>query len=278
MDGCDVMVLHMSATESHAEEGSTSRYGNTIQTRPAYTRGPVASILRNAIASAGYNPDDVFTTAYVKWLLPKEHRKKPKHHELAWARPAFESEIRRVKPKVIVCLGKPVFDLLYNKHKFKLGEIAGGWFPATVEGHECQLYPVENPEVALLKPEYIGKFRQDFAEVASGLKMMNGGASNKIPTDYRVIRNSTELRAWVNEMMELKPAYMAMKSSASFDLTTFRQENPTPFQPGEGGQCHVKFLAQRPTPVCVGLCLHEIQNPSRRRLGQEFHGVGRMYF
>lgn len=82
--------------------------------------GPAGAVLRRALADAGSDPTKAYVTNAVKhfkWEPRGKRRihKKPNAVEIAACRPWLESEIKVVKPRVIVCLGATAAQALLGK-------------------------------------------------------------------------------------------------------------------------------------------------------------------
>jgi DNA polymerase I-like protein with 3'-5' exonuclease and polymerase domains len=113
-----------------------------------------------------------------------------------WAE-ALKDEIRRVKPKIIVCLGKPPFDFLFP-HKLSKRDTAGGFFRC--EEFDCLLYPCDDIYQFVKRAELYGRLYLDIQEVARMLQMVQGvSVREPVALDYRVIHNAAELWALVSE-------------------------------------------------------------------------------
>lgn len=74
--------------------------------------GPAGKLLNDALVAAGIDRDEVYVTNVVKhfkWAAAERGRKrihkKPRYSEIHACRPWLDSELRAVKPKVLVCLG-----------------------------------------------------------------------------------------------------------------------------------------------------------------------------
>lgn len=118
---------------------------------------------------------------------------------MKWGLPILQDEIKRVKPKIIVCLGKPVFDLLHDV-KISFDDAHGGWFWS--EEYKAFLYVMYAPGVLIGKPEYYEQFKVDFEEVHRQLCRVRDGKIDEHPIRYSVIRDDVTLRDWVAQMQE----------------------------------------------------------------------------
>jgi len=82
--------------------------------------GPAGQLLDRALASAGLDRSEVYVTNVVKhfkWEPRGKRRihKRPNAAEIAACRPWLDTEIRLVKPRVIVCLGATAAQALLGR-------------------------------------------------------------------------------------------------------------------------------------------------------------------
>lgn len=197
---CRIMFVMPTLCEEDAQEKSSAFNEDfALKQTPKYLKSQAGGMFKNLLEETGFRVSEVYVTAMVKFLLPKGQRNKPKNPAIQWSREAFVNEIKEVKPEIIVCLGKPVFDFLVGL-KLNLAEIAGGWFHN--EEFDCKVYPTENIERALLKPEFLEKMRVDLLEVKAMQALMDGTAPPKIPQNYRTISNALELDQFVSFLIE----------------------------------------------------------------------------
>lgn len=84
--------------------------------------GPAGKILNEALMEAGIDRDEVYVTNAVKHFkwAPAERgkrriHKKPRYSEIHACRPWLDSEIKVVKPRVLVCLGATAAQALLGR-------------------------------------------------------------------------------------------------------------------------------------------------------------------
>jgi uracil-DNA glycosylase family 4 len=191
-----IMFLMPALTEDDAQESMATRFA-PIAVPAMYMKSTAGGLFKNLLEEVGLPPQEQYFSAVCKWLLPKAQRGRPKAAALEWAQEALDNEIKAVKPEIIVCLGKSVFDLFFPI-KLKLAEIAGGWFRS--EEYGCRIYPMDDIQKPLLKPEYLEKFRVDLLEVRKMLDLCNGIETPKVEQKYQVIRNSADLLQLVTKL------------------------------------------------------------------------------
>lgn len=229
-----VMLIATSLLEEEAVEERTLTYGKSIKEQARYLKGPTGAILSDLMGAHGLELKHCYYTALCKWLLPRPNRLKPKKEDLAWGREALINEIREINPDVIICFGKPVFDLLTGL-KLKMSDVAGAWFnldlPKSIEHQVMQevevptteydennnailvkemqmvttsvtklkrlnarVYPMEDITKLLTKPETVLKFKKDFIEVKRTLDKVDGIHVDEYEQKYEVIRDVDALQ------------------------------------------------------------------------------------
>lgn len=162
-------------------------------------RGPAGNLFKEVCGRSGIFPEEHYHTALVKWLLPKVKRNNPPAAVLKWGMPILMDEIARVKPKIIVCLGKKVFDMLSDR-KMNFKDANGGWFWSTKA--QAHLYVMQSPYMMIPKPELHEMFRVDLTEIARKLDILRYGMINDLPVNIEVIDNYRDLKDWVCRVSE----------------------------------------------------------------------------
>jgi len=190
-NSADIMFITPSVNEDEVLEESTSFYGNTIKQRPFFMKGPAAEIFKEVIMAHNIDPEKCYFTAACKWLLPKANRNKPKKTQLNYGREFLLKEIERVKPQIIVCMGKSVFDMLYPL-KFKMQDIQGGWFWS--EELRTRLFVMPEMYKPVVSPDFVEKFHIDIRDLKRMYDKVNGVELEQVPLNYRTIKNAQELR------------------------------------------------------------------------------------
>jgi uracil-DNA glycosylase family 4 len=175
------------------------RGGESARVVPRFMRSDANIMLKDIFASEAINMDNCYYTAVIKWLLPKNERIKIPKDKVQWALPALEKEIQEAQPKIIVCMGKFVFDLLSNS-KLAMGITKSGWF--TSEKYNCKLYLIDDAYKLVTNPEYIEKFRVEAREIKRMDNEIKGINVNRVPLHYETITNTAELRDVVRRWRE----------------------------------------------------------------------------
>lgn len=191
----DIMFISPVVSEEEAAEKKRVGYDTYIDRKPRFTDCGQWQIIKQVALEHGVDVDECYVTSIVKYLPEnKSHRSRPPKTMLMEGMTILENEIRRVKPKIIVCLGKVAFDQLHNE-KLKESDIYGAWFDS--RKYKCRIYPMMHISQAL-KPEKMERWHLDFQTVRRELLAMNGVTVDEIPLNYLVIRNSKELEALVS--------------------------------------------------------------------------------
>ncbi len=185
--------------EEHQDHIKNRGYGPPIKDVPRYLKGASGQVLQNLTGACGLNLEENYYTALIKWLPPKAKRLKPTKEMVAAALPLLMWEIEQVDPDIIVCLGKPAFDALYPV-RYKLSDIAGGWFQQDIQGRMRRLYPMECVTKLATKPEFTERFRLDLREVRRMMDEIDGLWVEPYPEHYRTVTNRVELESLVAEI------------------------------------------------------------------------------
>ena len=214
-EGAKVMMIAHTAVDSEFLEGYRSARGTINHSDPVLLKGDHGGILRRQWEKAGLNIADAYYTTICKWRLPQEFQKRPKPAHIQAGLELLYWEIETVKPDIIMCLGKHVFDILMGG-KYTIKEVEGGWFKKTIGGHatvdkdgkegwegghKVLLYPTIVPHLAERDPSLAEKLYLDAVEVRKTIDDMNGITRFRYEEDYRVIHNKAELEALVDELM-----------------------------------------------------------------------------
>jgi uracil-DNA glycosylase family 4 len=188
---CDLMVVSTCALEEE-----TSKATNSL---PTYLKGPQANLFLRLLRQCGVDPSEIYYTALCKYTLPRGRKLRPKAEDIRWNQQIFDQEMADVAPKLVLCLGKPVFDAFVD-FKSTLRDVQGGFFHS--KKYDCVVYPMDMITTPYYKPEYISRFSLDLRTAAKHLRDTQGVGIKKIPTNYSVLNTREGLQNWVNEMLE----------------------------------------------------------------------------
>jgi uracil-DNA glycosylase family protein len=124
---CTACHLHKLGTQTVFGEGPKAAPMMLIGEQPGDAEdlagqpfvGPAGKIMNRALEDAGIDRKEVYVTNAVKhfkWEPRGKRRihKKPNSREIAACRPWLESELRLVKPKLVVCLGATAAQTIFG--------------------------------------------------------------------------------------------------------------------------------------------------------------------
>lgn len=194
----DIMFVSTSIQDEEAMETVQTVHGAAIPSKARFLKGPVGAMFRDLVLGVGIDIDEYcFYTALCRWLLPKNKRSRPDKADINWSKEMLYSEIREVQPKLIVCIGKPVFDLLSGGLKLSQGDIEGGFFDCPEFG--CMLYLLPDLYNLRVKPEKYEAFRTHMLQVRRAWDDLRGKDTQRVPENYRVVETAAQLQGLVAE-------------------------------------------------------------------------------
>lgn len=129
---------------------------------PSMKKGPTYGLMHRALESIHINPDDHCFASLIPHALHKKYKLKPTAQYISYYTNYAKNIVKEVKPKIIVCLGKSVFDFFHTV-KYRLNEIIGGLF--WCEEFQCHLYAMDDPISAVYKPEKYTRMAVDLREI-----------------------------------------------------------------------------------------------------------------
>lgn len=194
-------IMFISACTAWEEE-----YEGRSGLKPQMLKGPFGGLFKRNLSRANLKPEDWYYTAMCKYNVPGL---KPKADDLRWNRLALLDEIKTVKPKIIVCLGKQVFDQ-FTELRAKMGDIQGGFFRN--EEFNCLLYPMDPIQTPMLRPEFLERFVTDLKQVKQALDESRGIVIDRVATSYSVLDTTEKIGNWVNEQLANVPKNLATDS------------------------------------------------------------------
>ncbi len=176
-----------------------------VQREDTWTRGgDTARVLKGApgnmflrnLSRAGFKQEEWYYTCVIKYFQKQKH----KATDLRWSLPALLTEVKLIKPKLIVSLGKLGFDVLYRK-KYNLKDIRGGLFD--LPEHDCLIYVMDSISDPVTRPENLERFMVDLQEVRRVYDQIRGIERPKVVQDYVVLNNSIELDNYLRETITM---------------------------------------------------------------------------
>ena len=197
---CEIMFITTSVEEDEAMTHATSTFGFRVSQPAEYLKG-ANGVIKDVALMSGIDMEDCYYTAVCKWLLPRAQRARPSKKIMKWGMKIIEDEIARIKPKIIVCLGKPVFDLVGDQ-KINFKDAHGCWF--WNEQHQAHMYVMHAPYTLVGNPEHYETFRIDFREIARRRDILrDGGKITGDDVTYQVINNEADLLDWLDHIDNL---------------------------------------------------------------------------
>lgn len=219
----DIMFITVSTEEEEATTQAKSHFGFRVNEPAEYLKGSTG-LIKDVAMRVHLDLDDCYYTAVCKWVLPRAQRAKPSKKIMRWGLPIVEDEIERVKPKIIVCMGKPVFDLLYPEN-VKFADAHGCWFWS--EQYNAHMYVMHAPYTLIGKPDFYETFRVDFREIMRRKELLDAGediTGEKI--NFQVIDNEQDLLDWLSHLEEL--ANGCVEAQGADEWPGRRDENGNP--------------------------------------------------
>lgn len=155
-------------------------------------KGPSSNLFLRNLRKVGIDPDKIYYTTLCKYTLPRGRKMRPKLDDLRWCHNLIENEMREVSPKLVVCLGKHVFDYFVDfRATFK--DVHGGFFHSVY--YDCLVYVMDQITTPFYKPELIQRTLVDLTTVKRHLDDVSGVGVQKIKTDYSVVRTMEQFFA-----------------------------------------------------------------------------------
>lgn len=210
------------------EEELDSRYSGSM-----LLKGNPGILLDHAAKQAGVPLTDNYYTTLCKYCLPRKRKLKPTTQDIRRCEMLFERELKQRKPRIVVCLGKQVFDYFYNL-RLQEREILGGWFrppersikqteevpifdenaedgaevetaTRVLDEFECyrdfDLFVMRPVHIPAIKPEALDGQYFDLIEVANHLSYQQDSNFQRVETNYRLLRTQTEIVEWCMQML-----------------------------------------------------------------------------
>jgi len=186
----DADIMFVSACP--LEEEADSQYSP-----PNLLKGGPGVLFIRSLLKCGLDVEDCWTTTILKHCLERKQKLKPKKPQVERNQHLIVAEIKKVKPKLIVCLGKPTFDY-FSDVTLKMREALGGLF--FCERHNCMIYCMDTMQSMLEKPELIERMYVDMREIRRTLQILQGVEVPRVKLKYETINTEAQLTQWVNRM------------------------------------------------------------------------------
>lgn len=200
------MIVVPVVSEEEAATEVVVGYGRTAKKTPRMLDSPHGIILKDLANREGIDLERCFVVPMVRYLPERKYRSKPSKTLITEGLPLLLADIAEVKPKIIICMGKPVFDTLVTltgdngkSFRAKESEIMGAWFYEKRFNARMYYMPAM---INVLNPEKHDRFLMDFKAVRIMHRATEGISVLPFKTEYEVIHNSEELQGLVNKLRE----------------------------------------------------------------------------
>lgn len=202
----DIMIITPVVSEEEAAEQVQVGYEKWVKRTPRMLECPHGIILKDIALREGIDLEKCFTVPMVRYLPERKYRNKPKQAMINACLPLLHADIAEIQPKIIICMGKQVFDTLVHltnpdgkSFRAREADIMGAWFYSKEFNARMYYMPAM---IQTLNPEKHERFITDFAAVKRMLDATKGLATVPFETEYRVISNSEELTKFVAFLRE----------------------------------------------------------------------------
>jgi len=131
--------------------------------------GAAGQLLTELLQKAGLSRDEVYITNVVKCRPPGN--RDPRPDEIAACSPYLDAQIRVIKPKIIVTLGRHSTKYLLGKGGINVSGITrvrGKTFKIEIGGIPVTVVPTYHPAAALYNPRLRTVLEKDFIELIGG--------------------------------------------------------------------------------------------------------------
>jgi len=155
--------------------------------------GKAGKLLDKILASIGLDRENLFISNAVR-CRPLENRT-PRIKEIEACRYFLDKEIKYVKPKKIIAMGKSAILGLYEDKNFKIETMRGKIF----EYKGIKVYSTYHPAAALRRPFLTKVIRKDLKNYILGVT--NG---NEKPVKYKDINDKNEIDIWSKVAIDLE--------------------------------------------------------------------------
>lgn len=235
----DIMFIASCVSPQEASKFIKSRDGEGVRVQPRYLRSDAGIMFSDIFAQEGIDLYKCYYTALVKWLLPKNERIKIPKDIVNWALPCLEQEIQAVNPKIIVCIGKAIFDL-FSDVKLSLSDAKSGWFFS--KKFNAKLYLIDDTYKLVTNPEYIEKFRVEAREISRMRDEVNNVGVNRVELKYEVINTIAELQNLVKRWEDNKYKVISVDCEWAGNNHIDGKLRSTQFCWAPGEACYIRWM------------------------------------
>lgn len=196
LDSRVMVVTPIAAADEVATEMKAGRDWKTgedimVKRTPRAMEYDLGVTLKDLAMREGIDFDDCYCVPLVRYAAEDSKcRTRPKKGMIDACMPLLKKDIDRIKPAIIIAVGKSVFDALVPGVRLGESDIAGAWFYN--RELNCRIYTT----IAIgnvTKPELYGRYAQDFKTVKNELLLLDGKGTTRLETHYETIHDSKEL-------------------------------------------------------------------------------------
>lgn len=195
-----VMVVTPCITPEEASDKQQVGFDKFIKRTPRVMDYDLGLTLKDLAASEGLDLSKCFCVPIVRYV-PEEIKqiKNPKKSVINECLPLLEADIKDIKPYIIVCVGKKVFEALMPGTRFKESEIYGAWFYR--KDWNARIYSI--PSIGnVVKPEMFERFKFDFSYIKKELDLMGSTGIKKIECNDVIVKNHFDLLNLVKKLQD----------------------------------------------------------------------------
>lgn len=172
IENCTLCPLHKTRTNAVPGEGPENADIMLIGEAPGYYEdqkgrpfvGNAGEVLTELLKKAGLKREEVFIGNVLK-CRPPENRD-PTEEEIEACSPYLKNQIRKIKPKLIVSLGRFATRLLLNR-QIKISREHGKLKKSDYGGWSCKLFVSYHPAAALYGGGTREKLEEDFKKLGT---------------------------------------------------------------------------------------------------------------
>ena len=169
---------------------------------PGLLKGEVGAIFRRLITRSGLGTIDknCYYTTLSKYSIPNGEKRALRKEEINWSNKWLDAELQAVKPKLIVCLGRHVFNYFQDlavvtgssevKITINFDDAVGGFFNCA--RYNCILYCMDKVTNPRYQPHQIERFLLDLKQVKKFQDSNDGVTPDVIDQDYLIIDSKTK--------------------------------------------------------------------------------------
>ena len=193
-----VMIVTPCMTPEEASDRQQIGYDKFIKRTPRVLEYDLGITLKDLANSEGLDLNKCFCVPLVRYVPENvKHIKNPPSTIIKECLPCLEADVKNIKPSIMVCVGKKVFDAVMPGVRFQESEIYGAWFYRA--DWNCRIYSI--PAIGnVTKPEKFERFKFDFSNIVRELNLMDSKGIEKVPCNDIIVKNHIDLIELVSKL------------------------------------------------------------------------------